>query len=316
MDGLDEIARSVDVPEERSAPSTSVRKTAVPPARQLDDSLGPGRGLWPCFGLILAVRGEGDMVSRPAALARGGQPGGRSCGLVMRSGVIRYQRTLVGVALVSLALAGCGREKNPPPPPATSESPRGRPRPSASSGPLSEADAAALATMNDRLKDYVDLHRKLERTLPKLPEGSDADSRSTRTSALLEKLVREARAARSRATSSRRRRAPVIKRLLAAVFGGPDGKQLKESIMDENPVDRALGDGQRPLSRQRAGVHRPAPGAADAAEAERGHGVPLHRRLARSCWTRTRTSSRTSSTMRCPSSLDARSRCAGVTVVA
>ena len=29
---------------------------------------------------------------------------------------------------------------------------------------------------------------------------------------------------------------PIIKRLLAAVFGGPDGKQLKASIMDENPV--------------------------------------------------------------------------------
>lgn len=30
---------------------------------------------------------------------------------------------------------------------------------------------------------------------------------------------------------------PVITRLLATVFGGPDGKQLKASIMDENPVD-------------------------------------------------------------------------------
>ncbi len=29
---------------------------------------------------------------------------------------------------------------------------------------------------------------------------------------------------------------PVIKRLLATVFGGPEGKQLKDSIMDENPV--------------------------------------------------------------------------------
>ena len=30
---------------------------------------------------------------------------------------------------------------------------------------------------------------------------------------------------------------PVIKRLLATIFGGPDGRQLKASIMDENPVD-------------------------------------------------------------------------------
>jgi hypothetical protein len=32
---------------------------------------------------------------------------------------------------------------------------------------------------------------------------------------------------------------PVIKRLCASVFGGPDGKQLKASIMDENPVTPA-----------------------------------------------------------------------------
>ena len=31
---------------------------------------------------------------------------------------------------------------------------------------------------------------------------------------------------------------PVIKRLLATVFGGPEGAQLKASIMDENPVGR------------------------------------------------------------------------------
>ncbi len=30
---------------------------------------------------------------------------------------------------------------------------------------------------------------------------------------------------------------PVIRRLLTTVFGGPDGKQLKASIMDENVVN-------------------------------------------------------------------------------
>jgi hypothetical protein len=32
---------------------------------------------------------------------------------------------------------------------------------------------------------------------------------------------------------------PVIKRLLANVFGGPDGKQLRASIRDENPLTPA-----------------------------------------------------------------------------
>jgi hypothetical protein len=30
---------------------------------------------------------------------------------------------------------------------------------------------------------------------------------------------------------------PVIRRLLATVFGGPDSQQLKASIMEENPAD-------------------------------------------------------------------------------
>jgi hypothetical protein len=176
------------------------------------------------------------MVSRPAALARGGQLGGRSYGLVRRSGVIRYQRTLVGVALVSLALAGCGREKNPPPPPATSESPKGAPATERVVGPLSQADAAALATMNSRLKDYVDLHRKLERELQKLPDNATPIQIDT-NQRLLEEKVRAARSGAKQGDLFTPEATPVIKRLLAAVFHGPEGKQLKDSIMDENPVD-------------------------------------------------------------------------------
>ena len=37
-------------------------------------------------------------------------------------------------------------------------------------GPLTPADAQALATMNERVKEYVALHVKLERSLPKLPK--------------------------------------------------------------------------------------------------------------------------------------------------
>jgi hypothetical protein len=33
---------------------------------------------------------------------------------------------------------------------------------------------------------------------------------------------------------------PVIKRLLAQVFGGPEGRQLRASIMDENPAGITL----------------------------------------------------------------------------
>jgi hypothetical protein len=154
----------------------------------------------------------------------------------MGSGVIRYQRTLVTVALVSLAVAGCGRSKNPPPPPATNESPKGAPPTERVVGPLSQADAAALATMNSRLKDYLELHRKLERELPKLPDNATPVQIDT-NQRLLEQKVRAARSGAKQGDLFTPEATPVIKRLLAAVFGGPDGKQLKDSIMDENPVD-------------------------------------------------------------------------------
>jgi hypothetical protein len=103
-------------------------------------------------------------------------------------------------------------------------------------GPLSEADAAALATVNGRLKDYVELHTRLERTLPKVPDSA-TPQQIDKNQRALEQLVREARASAKPGDLFTPEARPVIKRLLATVFGGPEGKQLKESIMDENPVD-------------------------------------------------------------------------------
>ena len=137
------------------------------------------------------------------------------------------------VAAAVLALGACTREGSLPASPATSESPEDAPPTERVVGPLSPADAQALATMNDRLKEYVALHIKLERSLPKLPTEAtpqqiDENQRG------LEKLVREARATAKPGDIFTPEARPVIKRLLASVFGGPDGKQLKASIMDES----------------------------------------------------------------------------------
>jgi hypothetical protein len=141
----------------------------------------------------------------------------------------------VALALGAL-LGGCNRGGNPPPPPPTRESPAGAPPTERVVGPLSEADAAALATMNERLKDYVELHARLEHSLPKLSDHAtpkEIDTNQRR----LETLMREARSGAKRGDLFTPQAEPVIKKLLASVFGGPDGKQLKASIMDENPVD-------------------------------------------------------------------------------
>jgi hypothetical protein len=90
--------------------------------------------------------------------------------------------------------------------------------------------------MNDRLKEYVALHTALERSLPPLPRDATPAQLDTNQRAF-ELRVREARAAARQGDIFTPEARPVITRLLAAVFGGPDGRQLKASIMDENPVD-------------------------------------------------------------------------------
>lgn len=138
------------------------------------------------------------------------------------------------VATAILVLSACGRgDKQPPTPSATSASPSSAPATERLVGPLSAADVAALATMNARLKQYVDLHIKVERSLAKLPKDA-TPQQIDKNQRELERLLREARATAKPGDLFTPEARPVIKRLLASVFGGPDGKQLKASIMDEN----------------------------------------------------------------------------------
>jgi hypothetical protein len=140
------------------------------------------------------------------------------------------------LAASSVALAACRGPEKPPPPKATTESPQEAPPTRRVVGPLSEADARALGTMNDRIRDYIDLHRRIEATLPKLPDDAtpqqiDGNQR------LFERKLRAARKGARVGDIFTAEARPVILRLLAAVFDGPEGKRLKASIMDENPKD-------------------------------------------------------------------------------
>jgi len=144
-------------------------------------------------------------------------------------------RRFVALIAVVLVWAGACNRDVPPPPPATSQSPETAPPTKRVVGPLSEADAAALETMNDGLKRYVDIHKELEDGLPKLPKEATPEQidRNQRT---LERKMREARKSAKRGELFTPQAEPVIRRLLAAVFAGPEGGQLRASIMDENPV--------------------------------------------------------------------------------
>lgn len=143
-------------------------------------------------------------------------------------------RLLAAVLLSAalLALCGCNRKDRPTAPPPTSASPKSAPSTERVVGPLSDADAQSLATMNDALKQYLGLHRRIENALPKLPKDAtpqqiDAHQRT------FESRLRRARATSHQGEIFTARARPVILRLVAAAFSGPDGKLLRASIMDE-----------------------------------------------------------------------------------
>ncbi len=149
-----------------------------------------------------------------------------------------FTKPFAVIAFASLAFAtltACERKK-PEDAPATSESPDSAASTERVVGPLSPADAQALSTMNDRLGDYISLHIKLELTLPPLPTDA-TPQQIDKNQRAFEILMRNARAKAKVGDIFTPESRVVIKRLLESVFGGPDGQQLKASIMDENPVN-------------------------------------------------------------------------------
>ena len=105
--------------------------------------------------------------------------------------------------------------------------------------PLSTLDAQALAQFDERVKAYADLHKRLEGTLPKLPKETNPTTIDTHQRAL-EKLIK---AERTNAKPGDLFTPPVqahIRQLLARVFAGKQGAELKGTILDENPGKIAL----------------------------------------------------------------------------
>jgi hypothetical protein len=139
-------------------------------------------------------------------------------------------------AAAVLALSACTGGTSLPSPPATSESPASAPATERVVGPLTEADAQALATMNVRLKEYVALHQKIERSLPNLPKEATPEQ-IDRNQRAFETLMRKTRATAKPGDIFTPEARPVITRLLASIFGGPDGRLLKAAVAGEAPVD-------------------------------------------------------------------------------
>ena len=105
--------------------------------------------------------------------------------------------------------------------------------------PQSTADARALTEFNTRVQDYVQMHQRLEATLPALPKETNPTVIDKHERAL-EKLIRTERknARPGDILTSAARRA--LRQRLAQVFTGGKGAQLKATILDENPGPIAL----------------------------------------------------------------------------
>ena len=142
------------------------------------------------------------------------------------------RRLLTVIMAAAVSLPACGRESDGSRPGADQAKPAAAP--SAPADQPVNPDAKALEGFLQRVNEYVALHQKLEDTLPKLSkEATPVDI--DRHQRALGKLIQNARRQSKQGDIFTPESQAVIQRLLARVFGGPDGAALKASIMDENP---------------------------------------------------------------------------------
>jgi hypothetical protein len=98
----------------------------------------------------------------------------------------------------------------------------------------SDEEAAILAALDKRFRDYHELHEKLETTLPPLstqatPHEIDVHQRA------LAALIQKARPVTARGNTFGPAARLLIRRSIAAALSGPDAATLKAALMEDNP---------------------------------------------------------------------------------
>jgi hypothetical protein len=100
---------------------------------------------------------------------------------------------------------------------------------------LSASEHQTEEEFEQRVREYRTLQRKLEATLPRLPKRA-TPQQVDENQRLLGALIKNARSNAKRGEIFTPDIEALVKRILAKVIGGgPDGKTIKASIMDENP---------------------------------------------------------------------------------
>jgi hypothetical protein len=95
-------------------------------------------------------------------------------------------------------------------------------------------NAKAIAGFQEEINEYVELHRMLEKTLTPVPRDATPemiDKFQRDLGRLVQQARKNARAGDVFESDAR----PVLRKLLAGLFNGPDGKKLRMAVAEENP---------------------------------------------------------------------------------
>ena len=96
------------------------------------------------------------------------------------------------------------------------------------------ADAALSVEFLKHVQEYVDLHRKLESTLPSRPEHATPVEIDTHERDLARLIVQSRTRAKQGDLLTQDVRA-YLRRQIGRVLAGPEGPSLRQSIMEDNP---------------------------------------------------------------------------------
>ena len=97
--------------------------------------------------------------------------------------------------------------------------------------PRVNANAATLAEFTRRIDQYVELHKKLEDSLPKLPAQTDPYQIDKHQRALA-RLIQEARKHARQGDLFTPAMQRLVRNLLRPIFSGPDGRQIRAELFD------------------------------------------------------------------------------------
>ena len=138
---------------------------------------------------------------------------------------------LLAFVVAPLLVVGCAHADGTAP---SSEQKPVVQQPPAEARQMSPAEAEALADFKTRVDAYIKLQQATQARLPKLPDETTPKVIDTHQRAL-ERLLRVARSRATQGDILTPEVQKIFRDVLARVFAGREGQELKATILDDNP---------------------------------------------------------------------------------